>query len=73
MRQKKPFIPAPIAKSCGKNRYHSCAEAKKVAREQEMLFSSSDLKLKVYHCPMCGGWHLTKRVQDDSGANIIHI
>lgn len=58
----KPFIPAPTLRSCGKNRYNSEAEAKMVAGEQELRFASQGLKLKVYHCSFCGGWHLTKHV-----------
>lgn len=52
--------PAPVQKSCGKNRYNSEREAREVADQQELLFANKGLKLKVYHCMMCGGWHLTK-------------
>lgn len=30
--------------------------------QQELMFASEGLKLKVYHCAFCGGWHLTKRL-----------
>jgi hypothetical protein len=62
MRSKKPFIPTPPQKSCGKNRYNSKEEADTVAREQEVIFSQNDLKLKSYRCSSCGGWHLTKTI-----------
>lgn len=60
----KPFIPLPPRRSCGKVRYDSEREAKLVAEQQELIFTNNNLQLKVYHCPYCGGWHLTKR-QDD--------
>ena len=59
-RKIKPFIPSPPRRSCGKVRYGSEREAKLVAEQQELIFTNN-LQLKVYHCPYCGGWHLTKR------------
>lgn len=58
----KPFVPAPIRRSCGKNRYNSEREAREVADQQELLFASQGLRLKVYHCSFCSGWHLTKQL-----------
>lgn len=58
----RPFVPAPVPKSCGKNRYASEREALEVAEQQEIIFANQGLKLKVYHCPFCGGWHLTKHI-----------
>lgn len=58
---KKRIIPSPPQKSCGKNRYSSKREAETVAREQEIIFASDDLELKVYLCASCSGWHLTRR------------
>ena len=58
----KPFIPAPTRRSCGKNRYNSEREARVVADQQELLFANQGLRLKVYHCSFCGGWHLTKQL-----------
>ena len=60
VRSKKPFIPAPPQKSCGKNCYKSREEAEIVAREQEIIFETNDLKLKVYRCANCNSWHLTR-------------
>jgi len=61
MARRKIFqLPAAPAKSCGKNRYNSRNEAEKVAREQELIFANQNLKLNIYHCALCGGWHLTK-------------
>jgi hypothetical protein len=57
--------PAPTVKSCGKNRYATRAEAETVAAEQETIFAREELHLHVYHCAMCGGWHLTKRERTD--------
>ena len=59
-RKVKPFVPAPPQRSCGKNRYNSKREAEEVAMQQELMFASEGLKLRVYHCAFCGGWHLTK-------------
>lgn len=53
--------PLEVAKSCGKNRYKSKAEADTVAREQELARLDFSLELKSYHCMFCGGWHLTKK------------
>ncbi|MDO4271528.1 MAG: hypothetical protein Q4C83_00900 [Candidatus Saccharibacteria bacterium] len=53
--------PMPVPRSCGKNRYTSEQEAQLVADQQEIIFSNQGLKLRVYHCAFCGGWHLTKR------------
>ena|GEM_PF-1571007 len=53
-------LPADRQKSCGKNRYNSRQEAETVAREQEIINASEELKLEVYHCALCGGWHLTR-------------
>jgi len=53
------ILPADRQKSCGKNRYDSRQEAEIVAREQEVLDQLDELRLKVYHCALCGGWHLT--------------
>lgn len=53
------ILPNPD-KSCGKNRYNSKKEAETVAEEQEIIFAKDDLKLKVYLCPSCSGWHLTR-------------
>jgi hypothetical protein len=53
-------IPTKVAQSCGKNRYNSKVEAEQVAAEQEIIFAADDLKLSVYLCSNCGGWHLTK-------------
>lgn len=61
-RKAKPFMPAPARRSCGKNRYNSEREAREVADQQELLFASQGLRLNVYHCSFCGGWHLTKRL-----------
>jgi hypothetical protein len=60
MRKAKPFVPVKPRKSCGKNRYKSREEADNVAREQEIVFYSDDLRLKSYSCANCGGWHLTR-------------
>lgn len=59
-RKAKPFVPDKPQRSCGKNRYNSEREAREVAEQQELIFASQGLKLKVYHCGFCGGWHLTK-------------
>ena len=42
---------------CGKKeRYGSRAEAETVALRRTI---ESDTYLRVYKCPICGGWHLT--------------
>lgn len=42
---------------CGKKeRYDSRAEAETVALRRMI---DSDISLRVYHCPICDGWHLT--------------
>jgi hypothetical protein len=56
-------LPA-VPKQCGgKNVYRSRVEAETVAREQELLSSlrEPDVRLDVYHCALCGGWHLTSK------------
>lgn len=59
-RHKQRFmLPIPPKRSCGKNRYESEGEAELVAREVELRDLTRQLKLKVYHCSFCGGWHLT--------------
>lgn len=55
----KPFTPAPRQKCGGKNRYTTRQEAELVAEQQMLLFASEGLRLYVYHCAYCGGWHLT--------------
>lgn len=51
------FIQTP--QMCGeKRRYASQAEAQKVAEEQQLLHPG--LKLAIYKCISCGGWHLTR-------------
>ena len=42
-----------------KNRYYSENEARNSARYQQ---ETRGVKLRVYHCPECGFWHLTKRL-----------
>ena len=61
MSKKKVPLTAVTPKSCGKNRYKSKQEAETVGREQEIIFASENLQLKVYLCSSCGGWHLTRK------------
>lgn len=52
---KKPIL----RNSCAsKRRYDSKHEAEATAEDQMNL--DPDLKLRVYQCPYCAGWHLTK-------------
>lgn len=45
-------------KSCkSKNRYDTYWQAKFIANEQ--MDRNHSLKLKIYKCKFCGGWHLT--------------
>lgn len=45
--------------ACGrKTRYGNRANAMRVARRRMAMGVPY---LRVYHCPYCGGWHLTKR------------
>lgn len=60
MKTKRQIIPTKPIRSCGKNRYSSKIEAEQIAAEQEIIFASDNLKLSVYLCSNCGGWHLTK-------------
>lgn len=55
------ILPRQIERACGKNRYATRAEAEMVAAQQMLIFANSqpDLKLSVYKCGFCGGWHLT--------------
>lgn len=49
----------PLINSCsGKRRYALRHEAEQVAADQ-MNFDL-DVKLRVYKCPHCNNWHLTK-------------
>jgi hypothetical protein len=45
----------------GKRRYDSESQAQRVAEEQGLLNFAEDLKLSVYRCHICTGWHLTRR------------
>lgn len=31
-------------------------------------WTESRKKLRIYPCPICGGWHLTKQIRDESDA-----
>jgi len=42
----------------GKNCYSSKHEAETVKAEQEIM--KPELELSVYHCHLCGQWHLTR-------------
>ena len=42
-----------------KRRYYSESEARNSALYQE---ETRGIMLRVYHCPDCGFWHLTKRL-----------
>lgn len=61
-RKHKIVVPAPTQRSCGKNKYNSEREAEDVARAQELNDLTGQLRLRVYHCMFCGGWHLTKHL-----------
>lgn len=61
MSRKHPVkLPLPTPRSCGKNRYSSRSEAESVAESLELQDLTRELRLRVYHCMLCGGWHLTK-------------
>jgi hypothetical protein len=60
-RIKKAFIPVKPRSCGGKNRYATKREAELVAREQEMRDLRQELRIEVYRCVYCGGWHLTSR------------
>ena len=44
---------------CGKKRYATKYEAERVAAHQKLENRAPNLR--VYRCPDCGGWHLTKQ------------
>lgn len=54
-----PYTPPRPGQSCtAKRRFRSEFEAQRAA-ELQMLMQPT-LELRVYHCPECGGWHLTR-------------
>ncbi|MFZ2560685.1 MAG: hypothetical protein WAW91_03635 [Candidatus Nanoperiomorbaceae bacterium] len=61
------ILPRKTERACGKNRYATRVEAETVATQQMIIFANSqpDLKLSVYKCGFCGGWHLTSHRGND--------
>ncbi|HEX6461953.1 MAG TPA: hypothetical protein VFZ58_01625 [Candidatus Saccharimonadales bacterium] len=45
-------------KSCGKIQYAHKHEAEQAAEEAMLL--RPEVKLRIYKCMNCGGWHLTR-------------
>lgn len=52
-------IPDAILSCKSKNRYESYWQAKFAADEQMQYHRG--LKLDIYECEFCGGWHLTSK------------
>lgn len=47
--------------ACGKRRYSTPQEALNVASHRVGYRGTRTRLLRVYHCPACNGWHLTKQ------------
>ena len=48
-----------VRECLSKNKYSSRRYANRVRRDIE---PKRGVKLRVYHCPHCGGYHLTKKL-----------
>lgn len=46
-------------------RAYSMCNRKKKFKSSEAGRIAGKLKQRKYHCPFCGGWHLTKRGKND--------
>jgi hypothetical protein len=54
----------PVERQCWqKQRYKTEAKAKQAARRNQWR---ALLPLKVYHCPICKGWHVSKILRKDA-------
>jgi hypothetical protein len=60
--QSAPHTPFRFASNCqSKRRFATEREAQETAEHQMLL--KPGLQLATYKCELCGGWHLTRRVQ----------
>lgn len=56
-----------------KDKYYSCGKKKRYHSEHDATVAASccrnvrGVKLRVYPCEICGGWHLTKRIASKHG------
>jgi len=54
----KPHQPFQFVNNCNaKRRFASKLQAETAANEQ--MLTNDGLKLAIYKCELCGGWHLT--------------